>query len=68
MERETGIEPATFSLGIRWSFEIKELMRPWRQILNIRIHAKSANCEIALLNAVIAVTGRVLPELPVQKT
>ena len=65
MEREMGLEPTTSSLGIRWPFEIKELMQPRRQILNIRIHAKSAICEIALLNAVIAVTGRVLPKLPV---
>jgi hypothetical protein len=31
MERETGFEPATFSLGIHTSFANKEHMRPWRQ-------------------------------------
>jgi hypothetical protein len=30
MERETGIEPATSSLGNRVSFVNKEQMRPWR--------------------------------------
>ena len=68
MERETGIEPATFSLGIWWSFENKELMRPWQRILNITVHAESASCEIAFLNAVIAVTRRVLLQLPIFST
>jgi hypothetical protein len=60
MERETGIEPATFSLGIQASFDNKELMRQRRQILNIQVHADSAFCEIAPLNAVIAITRGIL--------
>ena len=60
MERETGVEPATSSLGI-WSWIVnKEHMRPRRQILNIENHAVSAFFAFALLNALIAVTRRVL--------
>ena len=33
MERETGLEPATSSLGIRSSFDNKEHLRPWRHSL-----------------------------------
>jgi hypothetical protein len=58
MERETGIEPATSSLGI-WSWIVnKEHMRPRWQILNIKSHGISAFFAFALLNAVIAVTRR----------
>jgi hypothetical protein len=31
MERETGFEPATSSLGTCTSFGNKELLRPWRK-------------------------------------
>jgi hypothetical protein len=58
MERETGLEPATSSLGIRSSFDNKELLRPWRHFLNIDDHAESVFCDKARLNAVIAVTSR----------
>ena len=58
MERETGLEPATSSLGIRSSFDNKERLRPWRHFLNIDDHAESVSCEKARLNAVIAVTSR----------
>ena len=60
MERETGFEPATSSLGI-WSWIVnKGHMRPRRQLLNIENHAVSAFFAFALLNALIAVTRRVL--------
>jgi len=58
MERETGLEPATSSLGIRSSFDNKELLRPWRHFLYIDDHAESVFGEKARLNAVIAVTSR----------
>src|ERR1700733_4895115 len=38
MERETGFEPATSSLGSRVSFENKEQMRPGRCILTTANH------------------------------
>ena len=58
MERETGFEPATSSLGI-WSWIVnKEHMRPRWQILNIKSHGISAFFAFALLNALIAVTRR----------
>ena len=38
MERETGLEPATSSLGSCTSFENKEQMRPWRCILTTANH------------------------------
>jgi hypothetical protein len=57
MERETGFEPATSSLGIRLSFEYTEHMQPWRHLLIMTSHDESAFCEFALLNAVIAVRG-----------
>jgi hypothetical protein len=51
MERETGLEPATSSLGIRSSFDSKEHLRPWRHFLNIDDHSESVFCEKARLNA-----------------
>jgi len=35
MERETGIEPATFSLGTRFSIDNKQLNAEWRLLLTI---------------------------------
>jgi hypothetical protein len=61
MERETGFEPATSSLGIWSSFEYRELMRSWRSILNIESHGVSAFYAVCPLNAVTAVMERVLP-------
>ena len=54
MERETGIEPATSSLGIWQSFVNKELMRPRTTILIICTHGVTALCEKARPNALIA--------------
>jgi hypothetical protein len=54
MERETGIEPATSSLGIWQSFVIKELMRTRTTILIIWTHGVTALCEKTRLNALIA--------------
>ncbi len=54
MERETGFEPATSSLGIRESFVNKRQRRPWRSTLCIEIHGVSSFfCEVRLnaLNA-----------------
>ena len=59
MERETGIEPATSSLGIQRTFVNKEQMRPWRLILTIEVHGDSAIYGESVLNAVIAVSGPV---------
>jgi hypothetical protein len=59
MERETGIEPATSSLGIQLAFVNKEQMRPWRLILTIEVNGVSATYGKSVLNAVIAVSGRV---------
>src|SRR5262249_34170974 len=55
LERETGLEPATSSLGIRLSFEYTEHMQPWRHLLITESREESAFCEFSLLNAVIAV-------------
>jgi hypothetical protein len=41
MERETGIEPSTSSLGKRRSFENKELTRPLRCILTTETAEKT---------------------------
>ena len=54
MERETGIEPATSSLGIWGSIVITELMRPRATILIICTHGVTALCEKTRLNALIA--------------
>jgi hypothetical protein len=54
MERETGIEPATSSLGIWQSFVNTELMRPRTTILIIGTQGVTAFCEKARLNALIA--------------
>jgi hypothetical protein len=43
MERETGIEPATSSLGIRRSFENKEQQRPLRCILTTKKTEKTTS-------------------------
>jgi hypothetical protein len=59
MERETGIEPATSSLGIQLAFVNKEQMRPWRLILTIEVNGVSATYGKSVLNAVIAVSGPV---------
>jgi hypothetical protein len=59
MERETGIEPATSSLGIQRTFVNKEQMRPWRLILTIEVHGDSAIYGKSVLKAVIAVSGPV---------
>jgi hypothetical protein len=40
MERETGIEPATSSLGMLVSVEKQRLMRPWTTILTICTHVR----------------------------
>ena len=53
MERETGIEPATSSLGIRTWFVNKELMRPWTTILIICTHGNHRFCSKARLNELI---------------
>ena len=57
MERETGIEPATSSLGIQLAFANKEQMRPWRLILTIEVNGVSATYTESVLNAVFAVSG-----------
>jgi len=57
MERETGIEPATSSLGIQLAFVNKEQMRPWRLILTIEVNGVSATYGKSVLKAVIAVSG-----------
>ena len=54
MERETGIEPATSSLGIWQSFVNRELMRPRATILIICTHGVTALCEKTRLIAFIA--------------
>ena len=54
MERETGIEPATSSLGIWGSIVITELMRPRATILIIWTHGVTAFCEKTRLIAFIA--------------
>jgi hypothetical protein len=54
MERETGIEPATSSLGIWGSIVITELMRPRTTILIICTHGVTALCENTRLIALIA--------------
>jgi hypothetical protein len=59
MGRETGIEPATSSLGIQLAFVNKEQMRPWRLILTIEVNGVSATYGKSVLNAVIAVSGPV---------
>jgi hypothetical protein len=64
MERETGIEPATSSLGIQLAFVNKEQMRPWRLILTIEVNGVSATCAKTGLNAVIAVTSPILQKAP----
>jgi hypothetical protein len=59
LERETGIEPATSSLGIQLAFVNKEQMRPWRLILTIEVNGGSAIYGKSVLKAVIAVSGPV---------
>ena len=54
MERETGIEPATSSLGIWGSIVLTELMRPRTTILIICTHGVTALCEKTRPNALIA--------------
>jgi hypothetical protein len=60
MERETGIEPATSSLGIWQSFVITELMRTRATILIICTHGVTAFYEKARLNLLIAFLDRVM--------
>src|SRR5215472_5706372 len=43
MERETGIEPATSSLGRCAAIENKEQLRPWRCILTTASHLESGS-------------------------
>jgi hypothetical protein len=50
MERETGIEPVTSSLGTCSSIDNKELRRPWTTILIICTHGRHRFSEKALLN------------------
>ncbi len=59
MERETGIEPATSSLGNWRTFVNKEQIRPWRSILTIEVNGGSVTYGKSVLNAVIAVIGTV---------
>jgi hypothetical protein len=59
MERETGFEPATSSLGIQLAFVYKEQMRPWRLILTIEVNGVSATYGESVLKAVSAVSGPV---------
>jgi hypothetical protein len=59
MERETGIEPATSSLGNFSSFVNKELMRPWTTILIICTHGNHRNCSTDRLIELIELIGRV---------
>ena len=54
MERETGIEPATSSLGIQFSFVYKGKRRSWRSTECIEIHGVSSVLCEARLNALIA--------------
>jgi hypothetical protein len=44
MERETGFEPATSSLGISAQFENKDQRRPWRCILTTANRPKNKLC------------------------
>ena len=53
MERETGIEPATSSLGMLVSVENKRLMRPWMTILNICTHVRHRSGSKTRLNELI---------------
>jgi len=53
MERETGIEPATSSLGMLISIENKELMRPWTTILTICTHGRHRFCSKTRLKELI---------------
>jgi len=55
MERETGIEPATSSLGKRSSIENKERTRPRRCILTTENAEKNNTCFATTLNGVIGV-------------
>jgi hypothetical protein len=54
MERETGIEPATSSLGKRSSIVNKGLWRSWRSTQCIEIHGVSSGLVETRLNALIA--------------
>ena len=54
MERETGIEPATSSLGKRSSVVNKGLWRSWRSTQCIEIHGVSSGLVETRLNALIA--------------
>jgi hypothetical protein len=56
MERETGLEPATSSLGIWHSFEYREHPRPLRCILTNCNHRDSTTCPKTPLNGVNGVT------------
>ena len=59
MERETGIEPATSSLGKRSSIENKELTRPLRCILTTENAEKTTSASQTALNGVIGVKNSV---------
>jgi hypothetical protein len=59
MERETGIEPATSSLGNFSSFANTRLMRPWTTILIICTHGNHRNCSTDWLIELIELIGRV---------
>jgi hypothetical protein len=48
MERETGTEPATSSLGIQLTFVNKEQMRSWRLILTIEAAVTHLQTEVWL--------------------
>jgi hypothetical protein len=53
MERETGIEPATSSLGMLSSFANKKLMRPWTTFLIICAHGNHRLWSKTRLNELI---------------
>jgi hypothetical protein len=59
MERETGIEPATSSLGMLISIQNKELMRPWTTILIICTHGNHRFRSKTRLNELIELSRAV---------
>src|SRR3954454_2457519 len=58
MERETGIEPATFSLGSRYAIENKDQMRPRLCILTTANHREINACTEKRENGVNGVKSR----------
>jgi len=63
MERETGFEPVTSSLGSRCSIDNKEHMRLWRNILTSVSHRKSTLYRESDVNGVNGVKNP-LPLIP----